>query len=424
VRRRLALLVTAAMALVLVAFVVPLAVLVRSAVANRAISAATSQAQSLAALVATADPAALRLSVDELNATAAHPVTVFLPDGSAIGAPADRGPSVRLAAQGSSITVAAPGGREILVAVEGAPGGTAVIRTFVPDAELTRGVAGAWTALGLLGLVLLAIGVLVADRLASGVVRPIRDLARVSHRLAGGELEARAAPTGPPEVREVAGGLNQLAGRIRELIWQEREAVADLSHRLRTPLTALRLEADAIPDPRVRDRIGDQVQSLEDAVTRLIEDSRRRGSGPSRCDAAEVVAGRVAFWSVLAEDQGRRLTVDPAPRPVPVAVGPAELAACLDALLGNVFAHTPEGTACAVRLRVRPGGGAVLTVSDAGPGFSGTEAVRRGTSGAGSTGLGLDIARQTAEASGGTLTVHSGPGGAVVDVELGPPREP
>lgn len=55
---------------------------------------------------------------------------------------------------------------------------------------------------------------------------------------------------------------------------------------------------------------------------------------------------------------------------------------------------------------------------------AGADPVRRGTSGAGSTGLGLDIARQRAEASGGALTVHSGPGGAAVDLELGPPREP
>jgi signal transduction histidine kinase len=424
VRRRLALFVTAAMALVLVAFVVPLAVLVRSAVANRAMSAATSQAQSLSALVATADPAALRLSVDELNATAAHPVTVFLPDGSTIGAPAERGPAVRLAAQGNSITVAVPGGREILVAVEGAAGGTAVVRTFVGDAELSRGVAQAWLVLALLGLALLAIGVTVADRLAASVVRPIGELAKVSHRLADGDLDARAAPTGPPEVREVAAGLNQLAGRIRELIWQEREAVADLSHRLRTPLTALRLEADGIGDPTGRDRISEQIQVLDDAVTALIEDSRRRGTGPSRCDAVAVVAARVAFWSVLAEDQQRELRVGSVPGPVAVAAGPTELAACLDALLGNVFAHTPEGTACAVDLAVRPGGGAILTVSDNGPGFTGTDPVRRGASGAGSTGLGLDIARQTAEASGGALTVHSGPGGATVVVELGPPRRP
>ena len=155
---------------------------------------------------------------------------------------------MRLSELGKSITVNDGSGREVLVAVEGLPGsGTAVVRTFVSNAELTKGVAGAWLILGVLGLALLALGIAVADRLVGTVTRPIAELARVSHRLAGGELDARASPTGPPEVREVAHGLNHLAGRIRDLIWQERESIADLSHRLRTPLTALRLEAEAIP---------------------------------------------------------------------------------------------------------------------------------------------------------------------------------
>jgi signal transduction histidine kinase len=420
VRKRLALLVTATMALVLIAFVVPLAVLVRAAVANSAVSAATLQAQSLGVLVVTADPATLRLSVDEVNANAAHPVTVFQPDGSIVGPPAARGPAVQLAARGNSITVAAPGGREILVAVQ-KPAGTAVIRTFVSDAELSRGVVQAWIVLAVLGLALLAIGVLVADRLVRTVVRPIGDLARVSHRLAGGDLDARAVPTGPPEVREVAGGLNHLAGRIRELVWQERENLADLSHRLRTPLTALRLEVDATGDPRTRDRIGEQVRALEGAVTALIEDSRRRGAPARWCDAAAVVAARTAFWSVLAEDQQRDMRVSSVSGPLPVGTGAAELAACLDALLGNVFAHTAEGTSFTVQLAGRVGGGANLAVSDTGSGFASGDPVRRGASGAGSTGLGLDIARQTAEASGGRLTLRSGTGGATVIVELGPP---
>jgi signal transduction histidine kinase len=113
---------------------------------------------------------------------------------------------------------------------------------------MTKGVARAWLVLAAFGLVLLIAGVAVADRLVGGVTRPIRELAQVSHRLAAGELDARAPLDGPTEVREVARGLNHLAGRIRDLIWQERESVADLSHRLRTPLTALRLEAEAVAE--------------------------------------------------------------------------------------------------------------------------------------------------------------------------------
>ncbi len=414
-RKRLAVLVTAAMTLVLVAFLVPLAILLRSVTADRAVTAATAKAQSLTSLVATSGEAALRPAVDQLNTTAGHPVTVFLPDGVVLGAPTPRTPGVALAAaQGSSLTVEDAGGREILVAVQGLPRGTAVVRAFVDRAELTRGLGAAWFVLAGLGVVLLALGVFVADRLARSIVRPVHELAAVSRRLAEGDLDARARPGGPGEVRSVAAALNLLAARIRELVRQEREAVADISHRLRTPLTVLRLDAESLRDPAEAERITGHAESLERQVTALIDQARARDSAPGSCDAAAVVRERAGFWSVLAQDQDRAVTVSLDDGPLPVAVGEAELAACLDALLGNVFAHTPEGTAYAIRLAATPDG-ARLEVSDEGPGF---DEVSRGASGAGSTGLGLDIARQTARASGGTFTVTRGPGARIV-LDLG-----
>jgi signal transduction histidine kinase len=423
-RIRLAVLVAATTSLVLVAFLVPLALLVRSVAADRAVSSATLRAQSLSPLVATAERGPLELSVQQLNATGGQPISVFLPDGTVIGVPAAVSPGVELARRGNSVTVNAPGGREILVSVQGAPGGTAVVRTYVSDAELRRGVGRAWLILGMLGLALLLVGLLVADRLAGALVRPIGALAAVSHRLARGELTARTRPGGPPEVRAVGLALNHLAGRIRGLLDQERERVADLSHRLRTPLTALRLETESLRDPDEAARIAARVDVVERAVTQAIQDARRPGRGGGS-DAAAVVGKQVEFWSVLAEDQGRRVDVDIAAGPVPVRPGREEFAACVDALLGNVFAHTPDGTAFAVRLTARPDGGARLVVADEGPGFGDADPLPRGSSGSGSTGLGLDIARRVAESSGGTLTLGTSPsGGAQVEVELGAAAPP
>nr|WP_225956076.1 HAMP domain-containing sensor histidine kinase [Amycolatopsis lexingtonensis] len=405
------------MSLVLVAFLVPLAILLKSVTADRAVTAATAKAQSLTSLVATASTAALRPAVDQLNTAAGHPVTVFLPDGTVLGAPGPRTPGVTLAAaQGSSLTVEGDDGREILVAVQGLPRGTAVVRAFVDRAELTRGLGAAWLVLAGLGVLLLALGVFVADRLARSIVRPVHELAAVSRRLADGDLDARARPGGPGEVRSVAAALNLLAARIRDLVRQEREAVADISHRLRTPLTVLRLDAETLRDPEEADRITGHAESLERQVTALIDQARARDAAPGACDAALVVRERADFWAVLAQDQERAVTVAVDPGPLPVAVGEPELAACLDALLGNVFAHTPEGTAYAIRLSATPAG-ARLEVSDEGPGF---DEVPRGESGAGSTGLGLDIARQTARASGGTFSVtRARPHGARIALELG-----
>jgi signal transduction histidine kinase len=415
-------LVAAAMSLVLIAFLVPLALLLQAVAADRAVTAATAKAQSLTSLVATADQRALQPAVDQLNLTAGRPVTVFLADGTIVGASSPRTPGVLLAAQQGSITVAEADGREILVAVQGLPQGTAVVRTFVDQAELSRGVRSAWMVLILLGVLLLTLGVVVADRLARSMVRPVDELAAVSHRLASGDLDARACPRGPAEVRAVASALNHLAARIRELVWQEREAVADVSHRLRTPLTALRLDAEFLRHPDDASRISGHVETLEREVTALIEDARNRGSGPGSCDAVEVVTDRAAFWSVLAQDQDRPMAVESVPGPLPVAVGKAELVACLDALLGNVFAHTPERTPYAVRLARLAGGGAHLVVEDEGPGFRDATVMPRGASGTGSTGLGLDIAQQAAHASRGSFTVtRNGRRGARIVIELGPP---
>ncbi|MBM7085772.1 sensor histidine kinase [Micromonospora humidisoli] len=426
-RRRLALLVAATSCLTLVAFLVPLALLVRTVAEDRATVRATADVQGLVPVVGTADTATIRLTVEQLTAESGRPVSVYLPDGTVLGAQEPRTPAVALAARGQSLTAELDGGREIVIAVQGRADGTGVIRTVVPRADVTAGVARAWLVLAALGIVLVLLGLAVADRLARTLVRPITELSSVSHRLANAELTARAEPAGPPELREVAGALNHLAARIQVLLREEREQVADLSHRLRTPLTALRLEAESLRDPDDAARMAAAVDGLERAVTGLIRQARWRSDpadgdpGAATADAAAIVGERVAFWSVLAEDTGRTVDLDLAAGPLPVGVPTDELAAAVDALLGNVFAHTPEGTGFTVRL-TREQAGAALTVCDAGPGIP-AALVQRGASRAGSTGLGLDIARRAAQASGGRLDLGSGAqGGAVVTLRLGPPR--
>ncbi|AGZ40332.1 ATP-binding protein [Actinoplanes friuliensis] len=414
-RRRLTLLVAATTCLVLIAFLVPLALLIRQVTEDRAISRANDVLQTIVPQVGTSDDAALALVVDGLPL----PVSVFPPSGAVLGAAAERTPAVRLAqANGRSFTVSSDAGREIVVPVSGTDG-TYVVRTVVPADRLTSGVVRSWLVLAGLGLALVLLGLVVADRLARNLIAPIADLSAVSHRLARAELSARASPSGPPEVREVATALNQLAGRIQDLLREEREQVADLSHRLRTPLTALRLEAESLRDEEEAARVTAAADGIERAVTAVIQQARRRaGERPATADATAVVTDRVAFWTVLAEDTDRQVRRELPSAPLPVALPADDLAAALDAVLGNVFAHTPDGTALAVSLVPRAGGGAVLTVSDAGPGFP-TGALRRGSSGSGSTGLGLDIARRAAEAAGGALFLESAPGGgAQVRLEL------
>ena len=113
---------------------------------------------------------------------------------------------------------------------------------------LDAGVWRAWArARGRWPSTLFVLSLVVADRLARSMTRPITELALTAERLGRGDLAARVEPAGPDEVREVGPALNRLAARISELLTRERESVADLSHRLRTPVTALRLDAEALP---------------------------------------------------------------------------------------------------------------------------------------------------------------------------------
>jgi signal transduction histidine kinase len=301
------------------------------------------------------------------------------------------------------------------VPVQGMPGGTAVVRAYAAPSLPNRGVNRTWLILAALGAALFAVGLILADRLGRRLTTAVSALAGTADRLAAGDLEARVTPDGPNEIRRVGEELNRLASRIGELLTAEREEVADLAHRLRTPVAALRLDADSIRSDVDRDRVGADVDYLTRVVDEVIRTARRtvrEGAGAS-ADLAAVARDRVAFWTPLAEDDGRALTLAAPDRPVLVRVATEDLATALDGLLQNVFAHTADGVNATVNITAD----GVLTVADTGGGFN--DVPERGVS-AVSTGLGLDIARRTAEASGGGMTIGRSPaGGAEVTLTFG-----
>jgi signal transduction histidine kinase len=320
--------------------------------------------------------------------------------------------------------VRAPGGWALLQPVALSGDRVTVVEVYVPDSALTRGVRGAWLILTAVALGLVGGSVLVADRLGMRVVRSARDLARAARALGDGRLDVRVDPQGPTELRDAAAAFNTMADRVEQLLAAEREMAADLSHRLRTPLTALRLNAAQLGDDAVAEQTRHAVDQLEREVDEIIRTARRRPAATGEtagCDAAEVVRARVAFWSALAEDQDRAWQLTGTDRPVRVPVPAADLAAAVDAMLGNVFRHTDEGTPFAVTLHAGKRD-VVLLVGDGGPGFADPEAALRrghGAGGDGSTGLGLDIVRRVAESTGGQVRLErSVLGGAEIGVLL------
>ncbi|MFE1769595.1 sensor histidine kinase [Streptomyces sp. NPDC059008] len=431
-RRSILRLTAATTALVLAALLVPLALLARSHAADRATADATARAHSLAAALgqALAGPAGRRAAttlVGSANGPGLPRTSVILADGTVLGPPAPVTDAVRLARYGRAFTYEPPGGgRTVLVPVQGAAGGPAVVHVGLTEGQLSAGTLASSLAFAGIGVGLMLLGLLFADRLGSRLVGSTRRLAAVADRLAGGDLTARAEPSGPPELRLVARQLNHLAQRIDGFLTAERENAADLAHRLRTPLAALRLDAEGLRDPAEAERIAADAAALERGVDEVIRTARRplRGGGGTvvRADLARVARERADFWRPLAEDQGRVLAFA-APggdrAVVLVRAEPAEVAAAVDALIGNVFDHTPEGAG--MRLSVAGGdGGGRLVVEDDGPGFPDGHVPGRGNSSGGSTGLGLDIVRRAARESGGTVEFGAAAGGGVrVAVEFG-----
>lgn len=413
--------------LVVVLAAVPIALLLRSSAYGDAARHATDAAQSAADYISTGkvDDDLLRSYLTRLNERGNTPVTVIMGDGDVLGAgldsrvlgqlPQQRDPDVHgdhdqdnLGHVSTAHTVDVDGGRVVQVLAQNDQG-VAQVLSLVTDDSVADTIRERYLIVGGSSLVLIMLAWLAADLTARRLVRPLQRTAETAVALSSGRLEARAPVGGPDEVARVAIELNALADRIDELLLQEREAAADLSHRLRTPLTAVRLAVEALPPGARTHDLEEQVALLERSLTQLIKAARRpirEGLHP-RCEAGAVVRERATFWTPLAEDQGRPVTLTVPDRPIWVRTAEEDLAAALDALLENVVAHTPEGTAFTVRL-AQTTDGAHLDVLDEGPGIPAT-ALQRGRSDRGSTGLGLDIARAAAEASGGSLQLLQDP---------------
>ena len=413
-RRRLVLLSLATTVLVVVSFVIPLGLLVRRQASDNAKVAAERDAQSVAGLVALASAVGSGATLGEYIGDLPEGTVVVVSTDEVIGTrqPGQGTLAIPAGEERSTLADDVEGGWEIALPVVGVAG-VVVVDSFVPDAALTAGVYPAWGLLALLGLVLIGAAVWLSDRLGRRLTAPVEDLAVSARRLAEGDLDVRVDPHDPEELREMGEAFNYLAGRLGGLLAEERENVADLSHRLRTPLTSLRLEADGLEDPSDREALIAQVDRLERAMDQVIELARSAGARDrAESDLDSVVMRRAEFWSLLAEEQHRGVSIDTGADGYQVPLSDDELGVVVDTLIDNVFAHTAPGIGFSVATGTIDGG-AWLEVADEGPGF-GDLVPGRGVSGRGSTGLGLDIVRKTAVAAGGGLEIDDRPGGGAV----------
>ena len=232
-----------------------------------------------------------------------------------------------------------------------------VVRVSFPTEEVREQVRDNWLRLGLLSVLVLtgaaSLGWLVA-RWATG---PVEQLEHGARQLAGGDLSERVpVEHGPPELQQLAVTFNDMAARLEVLVRSQRAFVADASHQLRTPLTALRLRIESLEDTALGPdgdpaaaradlvAIDAELERLGQLVEGLLALARSESSTASdRVDAAEVAGDAVARWTPLAEEHGVSLSLD-APPSAPVRAVAGALPQILDNLLDNALVVAPAGS--------------------------------------------------------------------------------
>ncbi|MBC7291125.1 MAG: hypothetical protein H5T83_07285 [Actinotalea sp.] len=319
-------------------------------------------------------------------------------------------------ADGTEVTAgSAPGEGGITVTRDVGPGGTLTL-AHSGDA-VQAAVVAALTPLVLMGLLLVPAAVVAARLLARRLTRPFDELARAAADLGTGRFDIAVPRTTIPEADAIGRALVGSAERLEELLDREREFAVHASHRLRTPITALRLDLEDLslwPEtpPTVAAQLTaslGELDRLAAAVTELLDDARGRRV------AATVPVDLTAFVRrVVDRRQGEGLcperdVVVEGGTGVVARVDPALLRQILEVLLDNACRHG----AGRVTVRTADRGNRVeLCVADEGAGLAEGIAFpsRSATEGVG----GLVGARDRAEALGGRLALEPGDGTTLV----------
>jgi signal transduction histidine kinase len=289
------------------------------------------------------------------------------------------------------------------------------VTIFASAAEVTHRVRQVWLLIAGLALAGTAAAAGLAVLQARRFTRPLQRLAVTSARLGEGDFSARTGRLALPELDRVAAALDGAAARIAQLVGRQREFTANVSHQLRTPLTALRLRLDelaTLEDPEAAQAELEAAQRVADRLERTVTDllalARAGDLGtPRDIDLAALAREHTASWRPVFARAGRELPLVADPS-LPARVSPGGVAQALDVLLENALEHGAGTTRLSAHER---DGRYRIAVEDEGPGVPpALEAAifERHVSTAGSTGIGLSLARALVEADGGRL-ILAGP---------------
>lgn len=319
------------------------------------------------------------------------------------------------------------------VIVDGHPAGAVLLA--IPATATQHRVHDIWMALGGFAAAVLVLTAMIGVVLARSLSRPLGRLESAVAELGAGQLNARAREDqGPPQIRSLAQQFNNMAARLTELLDSQAQFVADASHQLRSPLTALRLRLENLEASATSDMAegiaaaGREVQRLSRIVDGLLTISRAGQEEPIRepVDIQAVISDRCEAWDALAGEKQVNLE-HRGNDPLFATLVPGDLEQILDNLLANALDATPEGSRITVSVDSDHSRSIRVHVTDQGPGMTQDERNRAfdrfwqgSSSNGGHSGLGLAIVRQLANRNHASIELHQAdPTGLDVVLSIG-----
>jgi signal transduction histidine kinase len=386
---------------------------------------------------------ARRAATGRMDVVPADTMVVTLdPDGSTEIRGADLGDPPRLRVGTPRWGVI---GANVFATVPTSDGGTVTVLTRSPSrgflgrlSATTGFLQSVWWQFLLVGVVAASVSLVVARQMARGMTQPLRDMAAAARRMETGDYSVRVQTRSRDEVGRLATAFDRMRGELEHLEQSRRDLVANVSHELKTPITAIRAHLENLldgverPDPATLDVMLAQVERLGRLVDQLLDLSRlESGEVPLRIEELPLqplVDTLISEIDVALPGRGVRLRND-VPEDLPALSADRErVHQVLFNLVDNAVRFTPEGGSVTVSAR-RRNGSVEVAVTDTGSGIPPEHLPRlferfyradpaRGR-GEGGTGIGLAIARSVVEAHGGQIRAESEPGrGSVFTFDL------
>jgi signal transduction histidine kinase len=273
----------------------------------------------------------------------------------------------------------------------------------------------------------------------AGLLRPVRQLTDAATRLGTGDLSQRVSIHSGDEIGELAGAFNEMAGSLEQAEKRRRELTAEIAHELRNPLAVMQARVEGLIDgvyPATEEELKPALEQSR-LLNRLVEDLRllaladegQLGLDRQSLDVAHLISNVVEAYRPRADQAGVELKPGPGLEvKAMVEADAGRLSQVMGNLLDNAIRHTPQGKS--VRIDVDLSEDHVrITIEDQGPGIAAQDlphifkrfyrADPARSRQAGSSGLGLAIARKMVEAHGGTIAASNlDGGGARFEVRL------